>query len=448
MLDQNTQTKTEGEQIENNFPVINPTTPNINQSQPIEMQSQTTEFPEPKRGNRRIIAILSIIFLLLIIGGGVFAYFKYFKSPEMIIQKALFNYSKITSLEYTGKIDIKIDKGELSGMEEIFSDEREVGALISFSGKSEINDINNLKGQFSFNIETNALTKDKFAFGLEAILLENFFYLKFSELPELVIIDLSKLKNQWIKFDTKTLDDEFGGGNLEKKTEKDQDLTPEKIEKLQIAFQQSKVIEITDKLPNEKIEGMNTYHYGFRFNKEGLQDFLIKGNQIIQDKPLDEEEISELKEDVEKVEMSEGEIWIGKKDLLIYRFTLASKINKENDYDFSGSTDLSISFKNFNQPVQIEAPQQTKTPEEIAQEIAEDFQKKSIRNIIENWGQEGMELQDTDNDGLDDELEAIFGTDPNKADTDGDGFNDKEELLDGYNPNGAGTLKDLDSNPF
>ncbi|PIY78428.1 MAG: calcium-binding protein [Parcubacteria group bacterium CG_4_10_14_0_8_um_filter_35_7] len=48
--------------------------------------------------------------------------------------------------------------------------------------------------------------------------------------------------------------------------------------------------------------------------------------------------------------------------------------------------------------------------------------------------------KDTDKDGLPDQLETIYGTNPNKADTDGDGFKDGEEIEKGYNPNGPGKL--------
>ncbi len=49
--------------------------------------------------------------------------------------------------------------------------------------------------------------------------------------------------------------------------------------------------------------------------------------------------------------------------------------------------------------------------------------------------------KDADQDGLSDEVEASFGTDPNKADTDADSYNDKSEILSGYNPLIKGSAK-------
>jgi hypothetical protein len=48
---------------------------------------------------------------------------------------------------------------------------------------------------------------------------------------------------------------------------------------------------------------------------------------------------------------------------------------------------------------------------------------------------------DSDEDGLPDDMEKRFGTDPFNADTDGDGNNDGEEIKNGYNPLGEGKLE-------
>jgi hypothetical protein len=47
---------------------------------------------------------------------------------------------------------------------------------------------------------------------------------------------------------------------------------------------------------------------------------------------------------------------------------------------------------------------------------------------------------DSDNDGLTDAEEKIYGTNPLNPDTDGDGYLDGAEVKAGYNPNGAGKL--------
>ena len=45
---------------------------------------------------------------------------------------------------------------------------------------------------------------------------------------------------------------------------------------------------------------------------------------------------------------------------------------------------------------------------------------------------------DQDEDGIPDDKEALYGTDPTRADTDGDGFGDAKEIQNGYNPLGPG----------
>lgn len=53
-----------------------------------------------------------------------------------------------------------------------------------------------------------------------------------------------------------------------------------------------------------------------------------------------------------------------------------------------------------------------------------DTQSTSSKNIF----------QDADQDGLSNEEERLYGTDPHKADTDGDGYSDGTEIKSGYNP--------------
>jgi hypothetical protein len=55
--------------------------------------------------------------------------------------------------------------------------------------------------------------------------------------------------------------------------------------------------------------------------------------------------------------------------------------------------------------------------------------------------------QDSDNDGLPDNLESAIGTDPDVPDSDGDNFSDKIEVINNYNPLGQGKIY-IDKNFF
>jgi len=47
------------------------------------------------------------------------------------------------------------------------------------------------------------------------------------------------------------------------------------------------------------------------------------------------------------------------------------------------------------------------------------------------------DVADSDGDGLSDDLESIYGTNPNNPDTDGDGSNDRFEIEEDTDPNSS-----------
>lgn len=55
---------------------------------------------------------------------------------------------------------------------------------------------------------------------------------------------------------------------------------------------------------------------------------------------------------------------------------------------------------------------------------------------------------DSDNDGLTDEKESLYGTNPNNPDTDSDGYKDGTEIENRYSPNGTGRLSINDFKTF
>lgn len=83
------------------------------------------------------------------------------------------------------------------------------------------------------------------------------------------------------------------------------------------------------------------------------------------------------------------------------------------------------------------SPQKTITAslEETLKSDIASFETKNQENISpQNQEKSVLSKKDTDNDGLTDEAEKIYGADPFDPDTDDDGFLDGEEVKNGYDP--------------
>ncbi|MBU1202733.1 hypothetical protein KKH39_01680 [Patescibacteria group bacterium] len=65
--------------------------------------------------------------------------------------------------------------------------------------------------------------------------------------------------------------------------------------------------------------------------------------------------------------------------------------------------------------------------------VLEDTNKLTVIN-------QAVMIADSDGDGLVDDLEGYYGTDPNNSDSDGDGYSDGMEINNGYDPLGPGAL--------
>jgi len=98
----------------------------------------------------------------------------------------------------------------------------------------------------------------------------------------------------------------------------------------------------------------------------------------------------------------------------------------ENDSLSSGMSfkfKIDISYQDFNRPLEIKKPENV---EDLLEVIKSTFESpETIPDRIN---------QDSDGDGLTDDMESMYGTDVNNPDTDGDGFSDGDEINGGYDP--------------
>ncbi len=210
----------------------------------------------------------------------------------------------------------------------------------------------------------------------------------------------------------------------------------------------------------------DVYHYQVRFDSaEAFNLVLDIAREGVrsqgEDKLKDFEE--ELRKEAEEMRRAEElmdfvlrevdvELWIGKSDNLLHRLkahgsfngkflisyaekkdALAGKTEKRPDAGEPGAQSLDFSldytFSDFNTAA-VRKP-----------ENAKDLDKALMVLEYQGARERSKNDPDKDGDGLSDKLEALYGSDPDKADTDGDGYSDGDEAWNGYDPAAAGSAR-------
>jgi hypothetical protein len=328
-------------------------------SSPVSQNSNSPQFPaefqQPveSKTKRSLFTVLLALGILLV-AGGVFGYFYYFReTPEKVIEKMKNRLSEIEikTIEYQAEVKIATEP------------ELKNPFFFTLKGKSDVSDQNNPK--LSFIFETNdqlGVIKG------EIRIINKIIYIKLNNLPNLGFLDLSSLSNQWIKIDTEAIAKQFGFEQRLEELQEQQKLTQEQIKKLKQIFNQTKVLRVTEKLASEKIEGIDTHHYKFSIDKNEFKK-LIKDISSVQNKTLTDRELAEFDKSFDKaleaIELFGGEIWIGKKDYLPYRVILNLKIKETAEFQKGGQITITILLKNYNKPIQIDTPSPVKNIEEI-----------------------------------------------------------------------------------
>jgi len=172
-------------------------------------------------------------------------------------------------------------------------------------------------------------------------------------------IDVDDWTNKWFRLDFKEL-----GMSLGKTLSEEGQVKIE--EELKELLSEHPLAKVVEELTSEKIEGQDTYHYLLSIDKEnlkvflaGLMEMLGKYSGLVDLKQNNEEISNDVDEAFEKIGGIDFEIWIGKKDKLIY------KVAGQKSFDLSDlepeeertlSLNFDMSFSKFNEPVEILAP--------------------------------------------------------------------------------------------
>lgn len=435
-------------------------TPSEPQSVPISVQNVYTPPPEistTKKSKGKIIAIIGVVVAILVLAGGAFAYVYYFQNlpTALVMKKMQTALATVKSAEYSMTATINIPKppdaidhvAPIAPMGSSFDGD----LTIDISGTGDSFDAKNPMSSTSlkFKLANSSSLKQDINIGIEVKAINQIVYARINELPDLSAlspvakgIDLSFITDQWVKIDQESLTKELGQFNLGEMTQAAQQQQlqyTQKLEQLQKSINIGKLVSITEKLPDESIDGTNSYHYKYEMSKDGLKNTILEITKAFADTIPQTIDATQLDQALSAQKLPQGEIWIGRTDFLPHKLTIESTVSDPSTPPVS--LDITMAFKNYNKHLTVNAPEQYKSLEEIIGGFM--INMLGATNSLKNSATttpDASSLLDSDNDGLANVEEAKYGADPNNPDSDSDGYPDGQEVTSGYNPMGSGLL--------
>lgn len=310
----------------------------------------------------------------MLIGGSVLGYFHYFESPERIIAKMIENMSNVKSLEYKGQVAVEVETLTTSSISYFLDkaddskEKQKENVLLDLSGSFDISDLDSPKLVSTFKITSNVIEENT---ETNIIINDDVYYFKLTDIPN-IFFDASFLENKWISVDLKEikkyLEEEGKGEDVEEFERQKKIILEEKNEQIKEIIKKANVYIITKKSIDE-INGEKAYRYGFSMSREKIIDLFSEINKLISSEPLiKEENRQEMMEILKDVEMPSGEVWIGKKDLLLYKIKL-NHVLENTEMETVADFDIDLEFSNHNEEIKVDIPSSTKTLEEVFAEL-------------------------------------------------------------------------------
>jgi len=359
------------------------------QSVPGQVEPQKNiEAPKSKSGMAVKVVVAAAVLAVIALGAVLAArvwdpiWNPFRPDPSEVMKGMIENMGKVKS----GKSDVLLSVG-IAG-----SGNEDLAYTIGFSGSQDSINPDDYKQEGSFNIEVFAdsayssgtigiagetKTKDKISYlKVNSLELSQNFSILFSLMGLNFDSIKSALEGQWIKIE----EGDVIGLTEEQKAE--QTAFTEKISQI---ISEDNPLFVKKELNDEEADGVMCYHYVVAVDNEKAKKMV---SDLVEASVNDQQEslkasggmfsdpsflISTMQGLIEnfldKVGEIEGDLWIGKKDNLLYKVRFEKEIDVKslNKITASGRMDMSIEINNsdFNKPLEVTAPSGSKKLEEV-----------------------------------------------------------------------------------
>jgi len=287
-------------------------------------------------------------------------------NPSKVVKQAFINMSELDSLH--SKVTLAMDM-EQGG--------NPVSFAIVVESDSDMKDKEHVRSSHEMDIRMEIPGSGvEVVAGAEMLEIDNVLYFRITSIPFIITaqmsqlgIDITQWQNKWYNFDPQELGVSMAGLGL---SITDRLALGRDLQDLYLDHPIAKPIK---KLDSEAIGGQMTYHYLMALDKKNLKEFVVALPLILEQydtfksSGFTEEEKEEMYANVDKFFEDTGgfefEIWIGKKDRLIYRMAAAGDLPASFSEETQDTGDVAIDFvvlfSDFNEPVEISVPQESES---------------------------------------------------------------------------------------
>lgn len=303
----------------------------------------------PKKSKKPLfITLIAAAVVCILLGASAAAYYVVMNKPQNVLNAALanqFSTGKVNSVNFEGSLDIK-PKGSNT-------------ISTTFTGASD-ND-----GAFTMNAKVDAVvttvkvdfeSADGKSYYLRLGGLDGIDQLLGASGASGMAPAIASINNQWL---------EITQGMLKQLTGSDTDvsskLSDADRQKLADAYKQSQFLVVSKTLKDESIKGKSSRHYQVTVDKTKLKSFVaaVKAANLSAVK-ITGDNVKEFNKEADKTDFGKYpvDVWVSKADKLI------------NQVTFQGSSDgtsygLRFTITDFNKPVKVEAPKDSKSLLEV-----------------------------------------------------------------------------------
>ncbi len=360
------------------------------QAQPVQAIAQQ-KMPQEKMPVMRprahsLLKFFIVLIILIVLGGaGYFVAGQYVNlpwnpfgpTPQTVINAMLKNMQSVKSYHSVAQINLNtIDN---------VTKKSQGNLTLNITGETDSTDVKNIKanGSLAFNIKSAGSSSPIFSIDTSMASIGTTSYIKVNNIvvsnnSSLTGADIDKITGKWFQIDQNsyTAISQAEGGqtstiNIVPTTGVD---FANKIRALMAA---ENIFSNVKKLKQEVVSGQNTYHYSALITKDKLNGLIAKimalTAQETANLPIQSNSIATVQALVQSFTNALGdvniEMWIGKKDNMLYQFKVDKVINiadKTLGVDMNVDSKVSVVNSNFGKSITVQTPQGAQKIEDVA----------------------------------------------------------------------------------